>query len=104
MRSQNRRTFLKTSGLIGGSIGLAPTMAAEFFGLRPGIPVTSDVPAEGWIRVGCPAHNCGGRCLLKVWVKDGLITRIETDDRPTDNASDPQLRACVRGRAYRRRQ
>ena len=55
------------------------------------------------IRVGCPAHNCGGRCLLIAHVKDGRITRLETDDRP-DTLAAPQLRACVRGRAYLRRQ
>ena len=27
-------------------------------------------------------HNCGGRCLLSAHVKDGVITRLETDDRP----------------------
>ena len=26
-------------------------------------------------RVGCPAHNCGGRCLLKAHVADGRIVR-----------------------------
>jgi len=59
------------------------------------------------VNTGCPAHNCGGRCLLRVHVRDGLITRIETDDRPEDADAPearPQLRACTRGRAYRRRQ
>src|SRR5512147_1305013 len=55
------------------------------------------------IRVGCPAHNCGGRCLLIAHVQDGRITRLETDDRP-DSVPAPQLRACVRGRSYLRRQ
>jgi anaerobic dimethyl sulfoxide reductase subunit A len=55
------------------------------------------------IRVGCPAHNCGGRCLLIAYVEDGRITRLETDDRP-DSLAAPQLRACARGRAYLRRQ
>ena len=45
----------------------------------------------------CASH-CGGSCLLKVHVKDGIITRIETDD-----GEEPQLRACLRGRAYRQR-
>jgi len=58
---------------------------------------------ERVIRVGCPAHNCGGRCLLLAHVRDGVITRLETDDRP-DSVADPQLRACTRGRAYLRRQ
>jgi anaerobic dimethyl sulfoxide reductase subunit A len=55
------------------------------------------------IRVGCPAHNCGGRCLLIAQVENGRITRLDTDDRP-DTLAAPQLRACARGRAYLRRQ
>ena len=55
------------------------------------------------IRVGCPAHNCGGRCLLIAHIQDGRIVRLETDDRP-DMLAAPQLRACVRGRSYLRRQ
>ncbi len=55
------------------------------------------------VRVGCPAHNCGGRCLLKAHISNGKITRLETDDRP-DSIADPQLRACIRGRSYLRRQ
>jgi anaerobic dimethyl sulfoxide reductase subunit A len=58
---------------------------------------------EKRIRVGCPAHNCGGRCLLIAHVRDGRITGLETDDRP-DTVAAPQLRACVRGRSYLRRQ
>lgn len=44
------------------------------------------------------AIDCGGRCPLRMHVKDGVITRIEGDD-----FEDPekQLRACLRGRAYR---
>jgi anaerobic dimethyl sulfoxide reductase subunit A len=55
------------------------------------------------VRVGCPAHNCGGRCLLIARVEAGRITHLGTDDRP-DSLGAPQLRACARGRAYLRRQ
>jgi len=55
------------------------------------------------IRVGCPAHNCGGRCLLIAHVQDGRIIRLDSDDRP-DSIAAPQLRACVRGRSYLSRQ
>src|SRR5574339_49977 len=58
---------------------------------------------EKKIRVGCPAHNCGGRCLLIAHIRDGRILHLETDDRP-DTVAAPQLRACVRGRSYLRRQ
>jgi len=53
--------------------------------------------AEKVVPTVCASH-CGGSCLLKVHVKDGVITRIETDD-----GEEPQLRACLRGRAYRER-
>ncbi|MFW9880267.1 MAG: molybdopterin-dependent oxidoreductase, partial [Candidatus Thorarchaeota archaeon] len=49
------------------------------------------------INTGC-CHDCGGRCALKAHVKDGKIIRFETD-----NAEKPQLRACLRGRAYRQK-
>lgn len=44
------------------------------------------------------ASHCGGGCLLKVHVKDGTVSRIETDD-----GDEPQFRACARGRAFRQR-
>lgn len=59
---------------------------------------------ERLVRVCCPAHNCGGRCLLIAHIRDGAIIRLDTDDRPDDYPAAPQLRACVRGRAYLRRQ
>ena len=64
---------------------------------------TKGLPKESRVRVGCPAHNCGGRCLLIAHIRDGRIVRLETDDRP-DTLPAPQLRACVRGRSYLRRQ
>lgn len=68
-------------------------------------PLKSSITAtsEERIRVGCPAHNCGGRCLLIAHVRDGRIVRLDPDDRP-DSVAAPQLRACVRGRSYLRRQ
>lgn len=56
-----------------------------------------EVDNETVIPTTCASH-CGGTCILRVHVKDGVITRIETD-----NGEEPQLRACLRGRAYRQR-
>lgn len=48
------------------------------------------------------AHNCMARCILKVHVRDNRVVRISTDSRnPGDNFAE--LRACLRGRAYRDR-
>jgi anaerobic dimethyl sulfoxide reductase subunit A len=70
----------------------------------PSLPVQNAAPVVRIIRTGCPSHNCGGRCLLKVHVRDGVVIRVESDDRPSDSIDAPQLRACPRGRAYRRRE
>ena len=39
---------------------------------------------ERLVRTGCPAHNCGGRCVLVAHIQDGVITRLDADDRPED--------------------
>jgi len=58
-----------------------------------------EVPESGVeiVTTTCASH-CGGSCILKLHLKDGVITRIETDD-----GEEPQLRGCLRGRAYRQR-
>ncbi len=58
--------------------------------VRPDLTTTNVVPTGA-------CHDCGGRCVLKVHVSNGVAIKIETDD-----GEEPQLRACARGRAYRR--
>jgi anaerobic dimethyl sulfoxide reductase subunit A len=54
------------------------------------------------IPVGCP-HDCGGSCLLIAHVEDGIVKRITTDESLPDEPGVAQLRACLKGRAYRQR-
>ncbi|MEW6142649.1 MAG: molybdopterin-dependent oxidoreductase [Chloroflexota bacterium] len=51
----------------------------------------------GIVNTAC-AHDCGGRCVLRAHVKNGRVVRYETDI-----GTEPQLRACLRGRIYRQR-
>ncbi|MDX1699365.1 MAG: DMSO/selenate family reductase complex A subunit [Melioribacteraceae bacterium] len=97
----SRRDFLKWTSALGLSVNagdISNVIASVESHTKPFLL------ADKIIRTGCPAHNCGGRCLLKVYVKNDKIIRIETDDRPNDSIEDPQLRACIRGRSYLRRQ
>ena len=55
------------------------------------------VSGEEEMTMSCSCH-CGGKCIVKVHVSDGVIRRIEADD-----SGEPQLRPCLRGRAYRQR-
>lgn len=48
----------------------------------------------------CGCNNCGGRCIIKAHVKNGEIVRITSDTE--ENPEFPDIRACVRGRAYRK--
>lgn len=47
--------------------------------------------------------NCGSRCVLRAFVDDGRITRIDTDNIGSDDYGTHQIRACLRGRAMRQR-
>ena len=60
----------------------------------------SETLSHGDIRIVNTAscHDCGGRCVLKAHVKDCRVIRLESD-----TGEDPQIRACMRGRAYRQR-
>ncbi len=49
------------------------------------------------------SHNCGGRCVIKAHVKYNRIVRISTEDDIPDTEKVPQLRGCLRCRAYRNR-
>ena len=59
----------------------------------------ADPASEGtWVSAAC-WHNCGGRCMNKVMVKDGAVVRQKTDDTHEDSFDYPQQRGCVRGKA-----
>ena len=59
--------------------------------------------SEGrWFSLPC-AMNCGGRCLTKVYVKNGEIIRMKTDDTHEDTWDNPQARACPMGWAQRQK-
>jgi anaerobic dimethyl sulfoxide reductase subunit A len=104
----SRRGFLRWSAFVGTTAAAGKRL---FGGLARktktsgiGKPDQAVPAVDKMVRTGCPSHNCGGRCLLRVYVRDGVIVRIDGDDRSGDAIDDPQLRACIRGRAYRRRQ
>lgn len=59
--------------------------------------MTSDKNREQTVYTICDSH-CGGTCVIKAHIKDNKVVRLETDD-----AEEPQWRACARGRSYRQR-
>lgn len=92
-----RRTFLKWSAALGGTVALAGGVS---YGLKAAEQAAAAAGESQWVAASC-WHNCGGRCLLKAEVMDGTVLRVKTDDTHPDSADFPQQRACVRGRAQR---
>jgi anaerobic dimethyl sulfoxide reductase subunit A len=98
-----RRSFMKWSGVAGGAA--VATGVAVRYGLMP-------LPAEAAARTDASGTtqawtscnvNCGSRCPLLMTVKDGTITRVDTDNTGNDELGSQQVRACVRGRSIRQR-
>ena len=101
----SRRDFLKGTiaataaaaglGIVGGSEN---RLAASAEGMAAaGEPAVVDTAEGGkWIAAPC-WHNCGGKCLVRAYVKDGIILRQGTDTINTDDEINRQQRACLRG-------
>jgi anaerobic dimethyl sulfoxide reductase subunit A len=99
----NRRQFLVGCMTVAASatalsaIGCTPQAElAEDKDIEHVLP-TNDEAAGTWIPAAC-WHNCGGRCVNKVMVKDGVVIRQKTDDSHEDSPEYPQQRGCVRGK------
>ena len=98
----SRRSFMKWSGVAGGTAALVATTTQ--LGM-PGARSESgdgaaDVDATIW---SACVVNCGSRCPLRLQVKDGVVTRVLPDNTGDDTLWNRQIRACVRGRNMRER-
>jgi anaerobic dimethyl sulfoxide reductase subunit A len=93
-----RRSFLKWSAALGGTAAIAGGVK---FGLKAVKSAAERVANEGeWLSAAC-WHNCGGRCVNKAYVVDGIVLKQKTDDNHPDSPDYPQMRGCARGRSQR---
>lgn len=97
--AMSRRTFLEATGatLLGASTLTGCGLSKD--------NTVSDANVDGtqagqWVNAAC-WHNCGGRCVNKALVKDGVVIRQKTDDTHPDSPDFPQQRGCSRGRSQR---
>lgn len=92
----SRRKFIKASTAAAASlslVGCGNTLTTANAGKVAN-------PEGTWVTAAC-WHNCGGRCLNKALVVDGVVVRQKTDDTHPDSPDYPQQRACIRGRSQR---
>ena len=94
----SRRSFVSTSGVLAG-LAAAGAASAPTFSKADEAAAYEEGVTEVW---GHCAINCPGRCALKFHVKDGEVLWVDTYSNPTNDLDDPQPRACLRGRSYRR--
>ena len=95
----SRRKFLAGSVAAVGaaSLGLSAVSGSADNNLRMALADEMKADEEGeWHSAAC-WHNCGGKCLVRVCTKDGVIVRQGTDDINTDDEINRQQRACLRG-------
>ncbi len=95
-----RRDFVKVSSMVAALplVGFKFAYAAEKSALTPS--GVSPLPVN--VIPTCSTFDCGGKCDIRAHVQDGAVIQITT--RP-DAELDPQMpvmRACVRGRSYRK--
>ncbi|QDF65735.1 dimethyl sulfoxide reductase subunit A [Shewanella sp. SNU WT4] len=95
-----RRSFLKMSA--------AMSCAATVTGCNSSSKDANLVPpqppvSEEAINWSSCLVNCGSNCPIKVFSRDGVITRVETDHEVDDVYGLHQVRACARGRSLRQR-
>ena len=100
-----RRTFLKftaAAAAVASVTGCESSSASDPL-TPPSEPVLPPI-GEG-ITWGSCATNCWQACPLKVHSKDGVITRIETEGKATDDWDnfDHEIRPCPRGRSMRQK-
>ena len=96
----NRREFLKASLVVAAS---ATALSSFWCTLQTKVAEAAQLPEDleaggTWVNAPC-WHNCGGRCVNKVMLKEGVVVRMKTDDSHEDSPDYPQQRGCIRGKA-----
>lgn len=96
----DRRSFLKSA--------LAAATTVSVVGANNSLNKSEEIkspnktkPEGKWVSAAC-WHNCGGRCVNKVLLEDGVVIRQKTDDTHEDSPDYPQQRGCLRGRSQRK--
>ncbi|MDW2743109.1 DMSO/selenate family reductase complex A subunit [Atlantibacter subterraneus] len=98
----SRRRFIQASA----ALAAVPLVVPQFVSAATESPTPSASPAAaqdtGRVVPTCSTFDCGGKCDIRAHVDQGIVTRITTlPDGELDEAM-PIMRACIRGRGYRK--
>lgn len=99
-----RRDFLNQSSLIAAGLAVPFSVSAPNAFADSNTPENLLPQENETMSWNACLVNCGSRCVLRAFKDEkGQITRIETDNTGKDVYGDHQARACLRGRAMRKR-
>ncbi|MEH7272196.1 molybdopterin-dependent oxidoreductase [Neobacillus vireti] len=98
-RKLSRRSLLKWTG-----IASVPVIAGGVWSTKYLSENKNIVEASETIVPTCSTLDCGGKCMIKAHVRDGVITRISARTNTDLDEANPYMKACVRGRSYRKNQ
>lgn len=94
----SRRSFLQATSALITLPFISSAAKAQSSDASPEVTA----PVADKVVPTCSTFDCGGKCDIRAHMRDGVVTQITT---LPDNELDPQMpimRACVRGRGYRK--
>ncbi|EIT7126720.1 molybdopterin-dependent oxidoreductase [Vibrio parahaemolyticus] len=94
----SRRKFLKTTG----AAASVPFVAGSIITKSTKAEPSRAADLEEKIIETCSTFDCGGKCDIRTHVQGGKLVRISTIPDDEVVSEMPLMRACVRGRAYRK--
>ncbi len=95
-----RRDFVKVSSMVAA----LPLAGFKFSHAVDKSSVTPSGLAPSPVNVvaTCSTFDCGGKCDIRAHVQDGAVIQITTRPDAELDPAMPVMRACVRGRSYRK--
>lgn len=94
-----RRHFVQASAALVSMPFFAQNTQAN---LDKSLPIANIDEKPATVVATCSTFDCGGKCDIRAHVKEGIVTRITTRPDADLDEQMPIMRACVRGRGYRK--
>ena len=96
----SRRDFVKISSMV-AALPLVGFKFSHAAGQTAVTPSELSSPAVNVVPT-CSTFDCGGKCDIRAHVQDGAVIQITTRPDAELDPAMPVMRACVRGRSYRK--
>jgi len=100
----SRRSFLKWTGALSVPVVAGGLVSAKYLKKNTSVATVKSPNIPEKIIPTCSTFDCGGKCMVKAHVRDGVIVRVSARTSGELDEQNPFMKACVRGRSYRKYQ